>query len=160
MKFLFWLWLAVPLWGGYNAVMRVERATLTVGDRQIACTPNQIVSLPAMPPNVRIQTVSFTLELSAGEREWAELQNSHKMPIVFKWFRFSGARMFITSVAQDSNASRMTAAARVAGGTVVHQAQASNDRITSGTWVITPVYADNTPIIINGRELSYQFQVP
>jgi hypothetical protein len=160
MKFLFWLWLAAPFWVKQNTAMRVEHATLTVGNRQFACAPNQIVNLPAMPPNVRIQTVSFSLELAAGEREWAELQNSRKMPIMFKWFRFSGARMFITSVAQDSNAARMMTAARVAGGTVVHQAHASNDRITSGTWVITPVYADNTPIIINGRELSFQFQVP
>ncbi len=160
MKFLFWLWLAISLWSKQNTAMRVERATLTVGDRQIACMSNEIVNLPAMPPNVRIQTVSFTLELSAGVREWVALQNSRKLPIMFKWFRFSGARMFITSVAQDSNAGRMMTAVRVAGGTVVHQAQASNDRITSGTWVIIPVYADNTPIIINGKELSYQFQVP
>lgn len=155
---LFWIKFLLFFW--QQPVMRVEQAVIIVGTQRINCTSGQVANLPATSPGARTQTVRFELDLAVSEQEWIRLQNSRRMPIVFKWFRFSGARMFITSVVQDNNANVASAVSRQAGGTVVYRAQSTNERITSGTWVVAPVYADNTPLIINGRELSYQFRVP
>ncbi|MCS7019768.1 MAG: hypothetical protein RMJ87_13655 [Cytophagales bacterium] len=161
MNLLFWLCWWIVLSNGQNSPLRVERATLAVGSQTIVCLPEQMVNLPAVPANVRIHAVALELELIANEQDWAALQNTRKLPIMFKWFRFSGARMFITHVSQDMNAvGSATGASRTMGNIVIHHARASNERITSGTWVVAPVYADNTPILINGRELVYQFRVP
>jgi hypothetical protein len=153
-------WLLILGW--QQDALRVERAVITIGAQQITCVPNQVVDLPPMPANTRAQTMAvvFDLELVADRQEWARLQSARKIPVVFKWFRFSGARMFITSVVQDSNANQPTSFVRTASGATVYRANTYNERITSGTWVIMPVYADNTPIVINGRELSYQFRAP
>lgn len=160
MQLLFWLWLIPAAWTWQHFGIRSERAVLTAGNQQTVCMVNQTVNLPAPPANTRVQTVVFELELTFDEREWTELQNNRKLPIMFKWFRFSGARLFITGVAQDQNAARAINVHRNAGGTVIHRARSVNERITSGTWVVAPVYADNTPLLINGRELTYQFRVP
>ena len=151
--------LILPAWK-QSAALRVDRAVMVVSEQRYDCAPEQVLSLPPAPAGVRTQSVRFELDFILSEQEWLRLQGSRRMPIIFKWFRFSGARMFITSVMQDSNANSSNNFSRNPNGTITYRTQAAHERITSGSWVITPVYADNTPIIINGRELSYQFRVP
>ncbi|MCS6968134.1 MAG: hypothetical protein RMJ44_06170 [Cytophagales bacterium] len=155
-----WLGLWLPCWWQATFVLS-ERAWLTVNAQRVNCPPGQVIMLSSLPLGTRMQAVRFEVELTFSQQEWEQLQNSRKIPILFKWFRFSGARMFITSVVQDSNAGQGSSIVRHNNGTITYRAQSTHERITPGSWVIVPVYADNTPILLNvSEELSYQFRVP
>jgi hypothetical protein len=156
MHILFWLSAFLGLWQA-SSTLRIERSVLLNNDRSFICTPEQTVTIQA--GGAGIQAVSIELDISMSEQEWMQLQQSRRAPIVFKWFRFSGARLFITNVSQDANANSRNTITR-SGNRIIYRANATNDRITSGTWVIKPVYANNEAILINGKELTYQFRVP
>lgn len=156
MNVLFWLSAFLGVWQA-SSTLKIERAVLLNNARSFICTPDQTVNFQAA--GARIQSVRIEMDISMSEQEWMQLQQSKKAPVVFKWFRFSGARLFITNVSQDINVNSGNSITQN-GNRMIYHAHATNDRITSGTWVIKPVYANNEPILINGKELSYQFRVP
>jgi hypothetical protein len=109
-------------------------------------------SLLALAGGPRLELdVNFLVD----KAQFEQMQGNRRLPLVFKWFRFSGARLFIANVNKDPEA--VTVAEQ--GGQWVYHCHVVNDKITRGTWVVKPVYGNNEPVIINGQECEFRITV-
>jgi hypothetical protein len=112
----------------------------------------------ALKTNNSVNLVSLDIYFVVDKANFEQQANTvGRLPIMFKWFRFSSARLFVVNVNRDL-ADLRSAQLKDEQGRWVYHCRASQN-VTKGTWVIKPVYANNDPVMIDGKECEFKITV-
>jgi hypothetical protein len=151
---LFWLagpqaWAQRP---GNNLIVGLQRAEWDTSEQVIASANGEEKNLRATEPvKLLYLDVYFAVDKALFDQQAG---NPGRLPVMFKWFKFSSARLFIVNVNHDQQMAQLVEQ----NGTWLYHCRVSQ-RMVRGTWVVKPVYANNDPVVVNGRECEFKLTI-
>jgi hypothetical protein len=135
-----------------NLILGLQRAEWDTSEQLIASASGEEKSLKATEPvKLLYLDVYFAVDKAMFDQQ-ANLTN--RLPVMFKWFKFSKARLFIVNVNHDLQVAKLVEQ----NGTWLYHCRVSQSMVR-GTWVVKPVYANNEPIMVNGRECEFKLTI-
>ncbi len=148
------LWLAIPSVLAQkrdSIISSLQSAAWDIGGNLVASANGEEKALRI---NEMSTQVSLDIEFLLNPAIFEPTKPDNRLPIMFKWFKFNSARLFIVDVNQDPSNPQPKA---VKGQLVYHCRVTQN--LTRGTWVVKLVYANNEPVLVNGQECKFRITV-
>ncbi len=148
------LWLATPNVRAQkrdSIILSLQSAAWDISGNLVASANGEE---KALQTNEMSTQVSLDVKFLLNRAIFEPTRPDNRLPIMFKWFKFSSARLFIVNINQDTSNPQPKAER----GQFVYHCRVTQN-LTKGTWVVKPVYANNEPVLIDGQKCEFKITV-